>query len=252
MSRRTIRLTVEYEGTDFRGFAAQPGLRTVEGELSGALVRMVRDEARLTPGGRTDSGVHARGQVVSFSAAMEVPAAELREALNALTGPDIWVREVVDAEPAFDARRDARSRRYEYRVWNAPEANLWERRWTAHVADPLDVDAMEAACRPLVGRHDFGAFYTHRAQDDTARGTVRRVHEVGWSRDALDSRLLRFEIEADAFLRHMVRCIVGSSLLVGLGKIPVDGIAGMLEQDARAAAGPTAPAAGLTLVEVSY
>ena len=252
MSTRVLRLTLEYEGTEFRGFAAQPGLRTIEGELCGALGKISGERVRVTAGGRTDSGVHAKGQVVSFAMEAGMAVQGVRDALNALTGPDLWVRQAGEADPEFDARRDARSRRYQYRVWNAPDANVWERRWTAHVAGRLDVDAMDAACRPLKGRHDFASFYTHKAQDEPSKGTVRCVRDLGWTRDPSDSRMLHFEIEADAFLRHMVRCIVGSCLLVGEGRLPVEGITKMLEQRERAAAGPTAPAAGLTLVEVAY
>lgn len=251
MRRRIIRLDIEYDGTDFRGFAPQPGLRTVDGELRGALSKILREAVKLIPGARTDAGVHARGQVVSFEAESELSASELRGALNALTGPDLWVRDTLDGED-FDARRDARSRSYEYRVWNAPEANIWERRWSLHIDTPLDLAAMDLACAPLVGRHDFGAFYTHRSQDEVPRGTVRRVLDIGWEQDPAQMSLLRFHIEADAFLRHMVRTIVGSSILVGEGKLPVDGIAAMLEKPERASGGPTAPAAGLTLTEVAY
>jgi tRNA pseudouridine38-40 synthase len=176
----------------------------------------------------------------------------LRGGLNALTGPDLHVLRIEDCDRDFDARRDARSRSYEYRVWNANEPNPWERRWTAHIADSLDVEAMARACAPIVGRHDFGAFYTHRAQDDVPKGTVRRILSVEWERDRGRPELLRFRITADAFLRHMVRVIVGSAVLVGAGKLPEDGLETMLQRPERSAGGPTAPASGLTLTEIAY
>lgn len=249
---RVVRLDLEYEGTDFRGFAPQPGLRTVDGELRTALARVLHEDVRLIAGARTDSGVHARGQVVSFITDSMLPAEELRGALNALTGSDLWIHEARDMDEHFDARRDAQSRSYEYRIWNAPEANIRERRWSAQVEEPLDLAAMQRACAPLVGRHDFGAFYTHRAQDDVPKGTTRRVLALGWEQDATEPRLLRFQIEADAFLRHMVRAIVGSAIPVGLGKLPEDGLEAMLARPERAAGGPTAPAPGLTLTEIAY
>jgi tRNA pseudouridine38-40 synthase len=249
---RVIRLDLEYEGTDFHGFAPQPGLRTVGGELADALGEVLGEPIRLTPGARTDKGVHARGQVVSFVAHSQLAPAAIRSAANALTGRDLFVREAAEKEVSFEARRDARSRRYEYRIWNEPDADLWERRWTAHVAEPLDLEAMDRACAALLGEHDFGAFYTHKAEDDFPRATTRHVLHAGWRRDEARPTLLRFEIEADGFLRHMVRAIVGSAILVGLGKLPLDAIAAMLEKSERAAAGPTAPAAGLTLLEVLY
>lgn len=252
MASRVIRLDLEYEGTDFHGFGAQPGLRTVGGELADALEQILGEHIRLAPAARTDAGVHARGQVVSFAASGDAPVVTIQRGANAVTGRDLWVREALVADEGFDARRDARSRRYEYRIWNAAGPNVWERRWTTHVEGPLDVDAMHRACQSLLGRHDFGAFYTHQAEDDFPRGTMRHVLCATWGRDAAEPRLVRFQIEADAFLRHMVRAIVGSSVLVGLGRLPEPAIAEMLQSRERATAGPTAPAAGLTLLEVTY
>lgn len=249
---RTLRIDLEYDGTNFRGFAPQPGLRTVGGELEAALGRVLGEPIRVTSAARTDSGVHARGQVVSLLADSGVVLADLKKALNALIGPDMLVRDVCDAPAGFDARRSARTRRYGYAIWNGPERNVWERRWTVHIDEPLDMEAMHDACQALVGRHDFGAFRTHQAQDDPGKGTIRRVHGAGWRRDEADPRILRFEIEADAFLRHMVRTIVGSSILVGLGKAPRTAFTAMLAGGERAAAGPTAPASGLALLEVTY
>jgi tRNA pseudouridine38-40 synthase len=122
----------------------------------------------------------------------------------------------------------------------------------AHVVAPLDVDRMQTACQALSGKHDFAAFRTHKSQDPPGLGTVRRVHAAAWSRDCSEPEIIRFEIEADAFLRHMVRTIVGSSILVGEGKLPVDAMGAMLAGGERAGAGPTAPPNGLTLLEITY
>jgi tRNA pseudouridine38-40 synthase len=247
-----IRLDLEYDGTDFRGFAPQPGLRTVDSELRTALEKVLGEPVRLTPGARTDAGVHAQGQVVSFATASDLPTDQMVNATNALTGQDLQVTDASDVDESFDARRDARSRAYEYRIWNAPRANVWNRRWTAHVDDALDVAAMDRACRPLLGRHDFGAFYTHKSQDDVPKTTTRRILDLGWTQESGEPHLVQFRIEADAFLRHMVRAIVGSAIQVGLGKAPEEGIAAMLEDPRRINGGPTAPAAGLTLTKVAY
>lgn len=249
---RVLRLDVEYDGTDFRGFAPQPGARTVGGEIEGVLTRVLGEPARVTAGARTDSGVHARGQVVTFRTESSAPESEVRRALNALLGEDVWVRDVIPAPLDFDARRSARSRRYCYRLWNSPQRSVWERRWSVQLDGKLDVELMNEACQRLVGQHDFAAFRTHRAQDDPGRSTVRRVVATEWMRDRSQPEEVRFTIEADAFLRHMVRTIVGSSILVGQAKLPATAIGHMLASGERASAGPTAPAHGLTLMEIKY
>lgn len=220
--------------------------------MSAVLARVLGETVRVTPGGRTDSGVHALGQVASMQTTSSVGVQDLKRALNALVGQDLLISEVVEVEPGFDARKDARSRRYEYAVWNGPDRSVVHRRWTAHVSDPLDVEAMDRACQVLLGRHDFAAFRTHRSQDDPLRSTVRGVTSIGWRRDRIEPRLVRLRIEADGFLRHMVRAVVGSAIRVGLGKAPVEWIGQILALEERAAAGPTAPASGLTLLEITY
>lgn len=249
---RVLRIDLDYDGTDFRGFAPQPGARTVGGELETALSRVLGEEVRITSGARTDSGVHAVGQVVSFRTESGAETSELKRAVNALTGDDVWVREMAEAPADFDARRSARSRRYRYRIWNAPDLSIWNRRWSMHVEAKLDVEAMDQTCRALIGRHDFAAFRTHRSQDEPERGTVRRVISTSWQRDPSEPAEVTFDVEADAFLRHMVRTIVGSSILVGQGKLPPTALADMLTAEERAAAGPTAPAHGLTLMGIEY
>jgi len=248
---RTLRADLEYDGTDFRGFAPQPSARTVGGELERVLSQVLGEGVRVTPGARTDSGVHARGQVVSFRTSSGLAVAEVKRALNALLGDDVWVHDVNEAPEEFDARRSAQSRRYRYSIWNVPERSVWNRRWSLHVESELDVDAMDRACGDLVGKYDFAAFRTHRAQDDPGRATTRRVLSTKWRRAGAGPKVT-FEIEAESFLRHMVRAIVGSSILVGQKKLPVSAIGDMLAAGDRGAAGPTAPAHGLTLMEIRY
>src|SRR5436309_1192810 len=164
---RTIRLDVQYDGTDFHGFAPQPAARAVGGELEDVLERVLGQRPRVNPAGRTDTGVHAKGQVVSFQTESAMSCAELKRAVNALVGSDLLVKEVSDAPDGFDARRSAETRCYGYSIWNGPDRNVWERRWMGYVGGPLDVEAMDRSCQHLVGKHDFAAFRTHRSQDDT-------------------------------------------------------------------------------------
>src|SRR5438445_12583570 len=137
---RVLRIDLEYDGTDVRGFAPQPGARTVGGELDAVLSRVLGEVIRVTSGARTDSGVHAIGQVVSFGTESAATTAEVKRALNALLGDDVLVRDVAAADADFDARRSARSRSYRYAVWNARDRNVWKRRWTTHVEADLDVE----------------------------------------------------------------------------------------------------------------
>jgi tRNA pseudouridine38-40 synthase len=249
---RNLRADLQYDGTDFRGFAPQPAARTVGGEIERVLAQVLGGPTRVTPAGRTDSGVHAHGQVISFRTTSTIPPRELCGALNALMGEDVVVTHLREVEPGFDARKSALSRRYAYRVWNAPQRTVWEHRWTAQVVDPLDLGAMHEACQPLLGKHDFSAFRTHRSQDPDHRGTIRTVLAARWQSESTQPSILRFEIEADAFLRHMVRTIVGSAILIGLHKLPTSALGQMLESRDRASAGPTAPPCGLSLLSVTY
>lgn len=241
------RLLLEYDGTGFRGWARQPGLRTVQAEVQRALgVLLRRDEVALTVAGRTDTGVHAWGQVASYAGEPAAP-----RALNALLPDDIAVLQCVAAAPGFDARRDATSRAYCYRVLarRPRSAMLAGRVW--HVRADLDLAALQACADALVGTHDFTAF------------TPTETYHVRFSRDVFAARwqracapgaegLLEFWIEADTFMRQMNRALVGSMLQVGTGRRPLEWFVDLLEGAPRAAAGPTAPACGLYLAAVGY
>src|SRR5262245_53687922 len=244
-----LRLTIEYEGTAYQGWQIQAAGPTVQEVLERALATALREPVRVRGAGRTDAGVHACGQVAAVRVSRApVDLGLLRRSLNALTPDDVVVREVSLADDAFDPRRHARSRVYEYRILNAPAPSPFWRRWSWHVGRPLDVEAMDAAAQHLVGEHDLAAF---RAADahEVPRTTVRRVLE---SRVRRDAPLLVYRIEATAFLKHMVRNVIGTLVEVGLGERPLGSVAELIASRDRPRAGPTAPPHGLTLVEVRY
>ena len=243
--RRVLRLDLEYDGAGFSGWAAQPGLRTVEGVLREALGTLLRRPFELSVAGRTDAGVHASGQVASVVTDGDLEPYRILRGLAALLPPDLSARAVAHAAPGFDARRDATSRRYEYRVLPGPPSALRRARVLHHPA-PLDADAMADAAGRVVGRHDFRAFTPTRTEHVFFHRTVTAC---GWARR--DDELV-LSVEADAFLRHMVRVLAGTLLLVGRGALAASRLDGLLCGAPRAAAGPTAPAHGLTLVGVAY
>jgi tRNA pseudouridine38-40 synthase len=253
-----VALKVAYAGAGFHGFAIQPAQKTVAGAVAGALERHLRHTVELTCAGRTDAGVHAWGQVITFDARADVDLTALQRALNKALRPAIVVRaaEVVDA--SFDARRSATGRRYRYTVLNraVPDPFLAATSW--HVEAPLDLRAMQLACDPLYGEHDFSSFcrqVVHRGGPDgdgsTRRGSlVRRVRHAAWS--DLGDGILRFEIEASSFCQQMVRAVVGTMVEVGLGKRRAGEMSAILRARDRAAAGQLAPPHGLCLWEVGY
>ena len=243
-----LKLTVEYDGEAFQGWQLQPGGPTVQSVLEQALATALREPVRVRGAGRTDAGVHARGQVAAVRVT-NVPAdlGKLQKSLNALTPDDVAVRAIELVGDEFDPRRHARSRAYEYRILNAPAPSPFWRRHAWHLPRPLDVDAMGAAAGVLVGEHDFAAF---RAADaEPVRSTVRRAFV---SRVDREEELLVYRVEATAFLKHMVRNIVGTLVEIGSGARPVEDLAAVLAGRDRNRAGPTAPPHGLCLVAVRY
>jgi tRNA pseudouridine38-40 synthase len=241
-----IKLTVEYDGTNYHGWQFQPNCESIQAVLERAISTFFGAPIRITGSGRTDAGVHALGQVVSFSTDKESSPFRIRRALNALTPPDITIKEVEFVPDAFDSRRDAQSRVYEYQIFNRPTASpfLLKRAW--HVHERLDVDAMRAAITCLVGEHDFTSF---RAAGCDAAHPMRKVYHT-----TLEQRgeLLVLTIEATAFLRHMVRNLVGTLVEVGKGERTPQAFADLLEARDRIKAGKTAPPHGLYLLEVKY
>jgi tRNA pseudouridine38-40 synthase len=241
----TVRLDIEYDGTGFKGWAAQPGLRTVQGELEAALATVLREPVQLTVAGRTDTGVHALGQVASFEtkAAMRE---DLARRLNGVGPDDIAVRAARVVEDGFDARGDAKSRSYLYRVLARSSPSPFEQGralWWPHC---IDMEALEACAAALPGTHDFTAFTP--TQTDHVR-FERNVFAASWGREG---DILSFRITADAFMRNMVRVIVGTMLEASGGHRTPKSFDELLEGAPRSAAGDTAPPYGLYLESVGY
>jgi tRNA pseudouridine38-40 synthase len=262
-----LRLDLAYDGTDFSGWAIQPGLRTVQGELEQALATVLRmdDPPRTTCAGRTDTGVHARHQVVHVDVEREAVAAAtsaprrmhpqvgeepcepLMRRLNGLLGADLRVRAATEVSSAFDARFSALSRRYAYRIVDDPRcADPLLRGSVVSWRRPLDAERMNAAAGGLLGEHDFAAFCKRRE----GATTIRRLQQLSWTREA--SGILTATVLADAFCHHMVRSLVGCLIVVGEGSRPLDWPRELLAEGTRSSWVNVAPAHGLTLEHVEY
>lgn len=256
IARPVVRLLIAYDGSAFRGFAGQPRHRTVQGVLEEALDRVLGAVPELSVAGRTDAGVHARGQVVSFrasggrsgrGAADEIPDLDrLQRALNGMLAPEVVVGSAAFAPPGFDARRSATAREYLYRVNEGSVPDPFDARFVWHHPGAVSLSQMRAAARDLTGEHDFASFC--RAPQE-GRSTVRRIDRLAISRR--DDRLA-FSVRGNAFCHQMVRSLVGTLIDVGEGRIEPDAMPAVLEARDRAAAGRVAPPHGLTLERVIY
>jgi len=251
-SCQNYRATVAYDGTAYYGFQLQPDRPTVQGELTEAIARVSQQRVQVVGAGRTDAGVHAVGQVISFRCWWRHAPADLERAMNAVLPKDISLRELRQAEQDFHARYSARSRTYVYSIYAGPWRQPLLARYAAHVPGPLDLAAMRMAARHAIGRQDLAAF----GQSPSGRGTVREVTEASWEalEDGLwpDATGLRFRVSANGFLRGMVRRLVGSLLDVGRGRCSVSQFAEILASRDIARAAPPAPACGLCLLAVDY
>jgi len=243
---RTLRLTIAYEGTEFRGWQRQPGVPTVQGMLIEACERVLGAPVKLVGASRTDAGVHALRQVASLRTDSAIADAALGRALNALLPPSIRVLEVRAAPADFDARRSARGKRYAYVIDRGSWADPFLRRFAWHLPKPLDEAAMAAGCQLIRGKHDFSAFCAAPGRGRSPVCTVRAARVV------TARRRLVFLFSADSFLHHMVRNLVGTLVEIGRGAAAPQWVSELLAGRDRTLAGPTAPAHGLSLVRVLY
>ena len=241
-----LKILIEYDGSRYCGWQIQPNGESIQAILERAISTFFGTPTRITGSGRTDAGVHALGQVANFNADKEFDRHRILRALNALTPADITIKDVEVVADSFDARRDGRSRIYEYHILNRSTASPFYLNRAWHVHEALDDAAMRAAIPCLIGEHDFSSF---RAAGCEAAHPIRKVY-----RTSLESRgeLLVYTIEATAFLRHMVRNIAGTLVEVGRGLRTPESFGELLEARDRTQAGPTAPPHGLYLIEVKY
>lgn len=237
---------VEYDGSGFSGWATQPGRRTVEATLAEALETILRQPVKLSVAGRTDAGVHASGQVISFDADTDLPADEISYKTTAVLPKDLALRRCTIVPESFDARRNARSRSYEYQIVNDPVRSplLWKR--SNYVAKELDFGLLKESAGLILGTHDFRSFTPSRTYHQRFE---RVISESRWRKNG---DFLVYEITADSFLYGMVRTLVGTMIEVALGKRKLEDFGRLLTGGVRSEAGPSAPARGLTLVGVGY
>jgi len=254
---RDVKLILEYDGTAYGGWQRQKGVLSIQQVLEEKLEVLLRHPAKAAAAGRTDAGVHALGQVACFRTDASLSLDRIRKGLNALLPDDIAVVEAAEVPERFDPRRHARGKLYRYLLWNRPSrpALLRHRAW--HVREPLDLAAMRAAAKVLTGEHDFAAFQASGCSAKTTVRTIRRLRVGPWEpekekKGKPDPSCLAFEVEGTAFLRFMVRNLVGTLVEVGLGRLSVADVGRILAGRNRRAAGQTAPASGLTLVRVEY
>lgn len=242
-----LAILLEYAGTRYYGFQKQRSLPTIQGELEQALYKLTGEVIRVTGASRTDTGVHATGQVVSFNTASGLKLERLVSGLNHYLPEDIAIQAIWRAHLGFDARRHAQSREYRYTILNSPSRSPIWREWAWQVERPLNITAMRQALGSLVGRRDFAPFAT--ALEPKVKSTIRHLYraEIGQQ-----GGVLFIDMEANSFLPHQVRNTVGALVAVGLGRTSVEHFWAMAESHQRGMAGPTAPPQGLCLTKVSY
>jgi tRNA pseudouridine38-40 synthase len=244
LPRRKLALVVEYDGTRYSGFQFQRGASTIQGDIEGTLKKIAGERIRIVGAGRTDAGVHAKGQVVSFGSFSTLPARTLIKALNFYLRPDIAVKAVYEAGDDFHARRDALSREYRYRILNGPTPSPLEQRYAYYVPIPLNVGAMSDVCKCLEGTHDFASF-----TGPTERRTVREVYKAEILQDG---EFLFFDMIANSFLNKQVRCTVGMMIRVGTGRLTVEEFKKIKDAKQPGLAAPVVAPHALYLMKVNY
>jgi tRNA pseudouridine38-40 synthase len=248
---RNLKLVLAYDGTEFSGWQVQPDSATIQGTLASAIGRITGEKVLPQGSGRTDAGVHALAQVATFATESTIPAENLVKALNDILPMSIRVLEASEAPPDFHARKSARTKTYRYRMYRGPICPPFLARYVWHYPYPLDERAMQQAAQLIIGEHDFTSFAAvdpERECDEEA-SNVRRIFESGWERMGDE---LTYTIRGNGFLHHMVRNLVGTFILVGKGTLPPEDVTRILQAHSRAAAGATAPASGLYLLNVEY
>ncbi len=240
-------LGLEYDGTGYFGFQWQAGAPTIQREVEAAIFKLTGENLRVLAASRTDTGVHARGQMISFRTGSRLPVGTFVKGLNYYLPGDIAVKAAYRVNEEFDVRRDAVSREYEYRIWNGAARSPFWKRFSCWVPGGLDTGLMNECCQALVGERDFASFTT--AEDVKLKNTVRRVERAGVNREA---DLVTFNIVASSFLRHQVRNTVGALIRVGQRRMSQEEFVAVMEKREPGVVGPRAPAAGLCLMQVNY
>jgi len=263
---RNLRLILSYDGAEFAGWQVQPGRTTVQGTLASAIGRLSGENVLPQGSGRTDAGVHALAQVASFATASAIPAENWMRALNDILPASIRVLEATEAAPEFHARKLARAKTYRYRIYRAAICPPFLARYVWHYPYPLEESAMAAGAGVVVGERDFTSFaavdpervermaasemaVSNTPMSNFKTSNIRTIFSSSWVREGEE---LIYAVRGSGFLHHMVRNLVGTFLLMGKGTVTLEDLRGILEARARSAAGPTAPASGLYLVEVEY
>jgi tRNA pseudouridine38-40 synthase len=250
---RNFKIVLAYDGADFRGWQVQPGLRTVQGVLAEAIVRITGDRLLPQGSGRTDAGVHALGQVVSVTVSSPIPAAGFLTALNDLLPPSVRILECTEAAPDFHARKSAHAKSYRYRIYRGNICPPFIARYVCHHPYPLDESSMVAAAELVTGEHDFTSFAAvdlERGRENVETSNIRTIFSSAWQRERDE---FVYTVRGSGFLQHMVRNLVGTFLLVGKGTLAPADIPEILAAKNRSCnPGATAPASGLCLVDVEY
>lgn len=246
MFMRTIKLTIEYDGTNYAGWQVQPNGLAIQQVMEEALAKILGGPVRLHSSGRTDAGVHARGMVAAFRTDKGIPLRAFSDGLNCLLPSDIAVREAVDAPPEFNPRADATGKHYRYTIYTGRFRSPMCRLYAWHLRGSLDLDAMGGAAVHFVGEHDFAGF---RSTGCAAETTVRRIDAMAVVRSG---DFIHIDVKGSGFLRNMVRIMAGTLVEAGQGKLASDAIPALFLEPDRRSAGMTAPARGLCLMEVYY